>query len=81
MPQKEEASEPRGYDRETVIVVEPRELDVGGEDLGVTRQAPVHRRGGFILQGEGNKYNGEPDPYLFFDHDDVGDGDGTDPAP
>jgi hypothetical protein len=36
----------------------------------------------FILQGEGDdNYNGEPDPYLFVDYDDVADGDGTEPAP
>lgn len=36
----------------------------------------------FILQGEGeDNYNGEPDPYLFVDCDDVADGDGTEPAP
>jgi hypothetical protein len=37
----------------------------------------------FILQGEGDEqnYNGDPDPFLFVDFDDVADGDGTEPAP
>jgi DNA-binding transcriptional ArsR family regulator len=36
----------------------------------------------FILQGEGDdNYNGEPDPFLFVDYDDVADRDGTEPAP